>query len=143
MTAALTNEQIDVLLNTGLHNESTVHNIIQQLSQISSDLIPDHLNHEFFSVIFFPRLCQVLKQWSDKKRTNIDSNVLRHASNLIFHMSFSMKNQLENNKELLHTIDICLNNISSFGFYITNSNEKENVDLASFDRIVQAYGNIK
>ncbi|CAF4151303.1 unnamed protein product [Rotaria sp. Silwood2] len=146
MIVPLSNKQIDVLLNSGLDEQLSVDEIIQKLSQFSLNSILDHLTHRFFALKFFPRVNQILEQWSKNDRTMLnknDSTTLRHASNLILQMSDSMNNQLENNKALLDTIKICLNNISTFGYYIMKLNQEEDSNLVSFDCIVQTYGNIK
>ncbi|CAF3374110.1 unnamed protein product, partial [Rotaria sp. Silwood2] len=146
MIIPLSNKQIDVLLNSGLDEQLSVDEIIQKLSQFSFNSISNHLTHRFFALTFFPRVNQILQQWSNNDRTMLnknDSTTLRHTSNLILQISDSMNNQLENNKALFDTIKICLNNISSFGYYIMKSNQEEDFNLASSDCLVEAYGNIK
>ncbi|CAF2820875.1 unnamed protein product [Rotaria sp. Silwood2] len=146
MVILLSSRQIDVLLNSGLDEQLSVDEIIQKLSQFFFNSILNHLTHRFFALKFFPRVNPILQQWSNNDRTMLnknDSTTLRHTSNLILQMSDSMNNQLENNKALLDTIKICLNNILSFGYYIMKSNQEEDFNLASFDCLVEAYGNIK
>ncbi|CAF1032512.1 unnamed protein product [Rotaria sordida] len=148
MVVSLNSKQIDVdvLLNSGLNDHLSIDEIIQKLNEISFDLISNYLIHDFFILKFFSRINEILQQWNNDNRIILNENdsiTLRCGCNLILQMSNLMNNQLENNKILLNTIKICLNNISSFGYYINASNQEEDSNLASFDCLIQAYGKIK
>lgn len=146
MVTDLSEKQINALLNLGLDEKVSVDEIIRKLSSISSREISNHLAHQFFSLKFFPRVDQILKQWTGNNTTLLnenDSTILQYSSRIILQMSTLINNPLENDKSLLDTIKICLNNISSFGFYIKKLNQEEDFNLASFDSVIHAYGNVK
>ncbi|CAF3438104.1 unnamed protein product [Rotaria socialis] len=140
MVAPLNSKQINTLLNTGLNGKPFVDEIIEKLGQISSGIMSAHFTHDFIASSFVPRVNQILTQWgSNDHRTMLnenDSKTLLYSSHTIFHMSNSIDNQPEIYKDLLDTVKICLNNISSFGFYITKSNQEDDSNLVSFDCLI-------
>jgi hypothetical protein len=145
MTSLSNDEQLGTLLDAGVDDRQPLDDIIEQLSQTPSILLSDNIKHRFYTERFFPRLNQILQQWS-KNQTPLqykDSVTLRHASNLILQLSIPMSDQLRNNTTLLGTMKRCLTNISSCGYYVRTLNKSEDPNLDSFDCLIQAYGEAK
>ncbi len=145
MDVLLNDEQTGALLDAGIDGLLSVDDAIEQLCEVPSKVLLSYMNHRFYAQCLFPRLVQILEQWSNGQTTLNDKNsvTLRHTSNFILRMSNSMSDELQNNRILLTVMQKCLNSISDCGYFIHTFNKEEDSNLSSFDCLVQAYAEIK
>ena len=138
-------KSINALLNGVTDEESTVDKVIEIFNGISSNVLSNYAAHPFFVQHVFPRLEQILQEWIDVQVTLSTDNsaTFHHISHLILRLSKSMSDQLQNSKSLIGIIKKCLNNISSYGYHINESQSGENSNIASFDCLIQAYTEIE
>jgi len=141
----INDEEIVVILNNNGKQHLSVDEIIEKLSKCLSNTLSNHLDHQFFIEEFFPRLEQLLIKWINKssKLDENESKIFRHITNLIFQMPNSIIDKHLNNEKYIHLIKQCLNNISSYGYYIFIPNQAEDLNLSSFDYLIQSYSKIK
>lgn len=145
MDFSLNDEQTDTLLDACVNELLSVDDIIEKLCEIPSDALLNDMNHQFYAKCLFPRLIEILEQWNKNQTTlnEKDSLTLGYITHFILRMSNSMSDELQNNKNLLTTMQKCLNSISTCGYFLRTFTKEEDSNLKSFDCLVQAYAEIK